>query len=37
MPGWKKVLTTAVIVVVTLAVVNRVMAASPAAAKVING
>lgn len=26
MPGWKKILTTALIVVVTLAVVNRVAA-----------
>lgn len=37
MPGWKKIATTMVIVVVTLIVVNRVMAQSPAVAKVING
>ena len=37
MPGWKKVLTSALIVVVTLAVLNRVMAASPAVAKAIQG
>lgn len=37
MGNWKKIATTALIVVVVLAVVNRVMAASPAAQKVIQG
>lgn len=37
MPSWKKIATTALIVVVTVAVLNRVMAASPAAAKAIQG
>jgi hypothetical protein len=37
MPGWKKIVTTALIVVVTFAVLNRVMAKSPAVANIING
>lgn len=37
MPGWKKIATTMAIVVVTLIIVNRVMAKSPAVAQVING
>lgn len=35
MPGWKKILTTALIVVVTLAVVNRVAAKNKTAADLL--
>lgn len=37
MPGWKKIATTVVIVVVTMAILNRVMAQSPTVAKAVNG
>jgi hypothetical protein len=37
MPGWKKILTTAAIVVVTVAVLNRVMASSPSVSKAVQG
>jgi hypothetical protein len=37
MPGWKKAVGIAVVVVVTLAILNRVMAASPAVAKAVQG
>lgn len=37
MPGWKKIATTALIVVVTVAVLNRVMAKSPAVQKAVQG
>lgn len=37
MPGWKKVATTVVIVVVALAVLNRVAASNPTVAKLVSG
>jgi hypothetical protein len=35
MPSWKKIATTAVIVVVVIAVLNRVANANPQVAKVV--
>lgn len=37
MPGWKKIATTAVIVVVVLAVLNRIMASNATVAKAVQG
>lgn len=37
MPGWKKIATTAAIVVITVAILNRVMTANPKVAKALTG
>lgn len=37
MPSWKKIATTAAIVVVVMAVLNRVMAKSPAVSNIVQG
>lgn len=37
MPSWKKIATTALIVVVTVAILNRVMAKNQTVAKAVTG